>query len=273
MTCVLVGTDGSGPATRGVAWAASLTRALDGELIIAGVLEPGLRDGGADEPVTSRAQLDQLLADSWSRPARKEPTRYRTVSIEGDPRVALLEATSAYHADVLVLASGGAGWFPALHLGHVAHAIAHHTTLPLVIVPAGSPTGPPTRLLVGIDGSPGSAAAVTWTAALARSLHSDVLAVHVHTRGVGAEPADAHEQLQGRCREWTASLRDDGLSTHVVVAQGWPASALIRMEAIEEPNLIVLGARGLGGFEGLRLGSTALQILQHTHVPAAIIPQ
>ncbi len=108
---------------------------------------------------------------------------------------------------------------------------------------------------------------------MAQALRAEVLAVHVHTRGVGPEPADVHEVLQRQCRDWTAPLRDDGLTTHVVVAQGWPATALNRMETIEEPGLIVLGARGTGGFRGLRLGSTALQVLQRSHVPVTIVPQ
>ncbi len=273
MACVLVGTDGSGSAARGVAWAANLSRTLGVELVVASVLEPGLWDAGPEEAVTTREQLSRLLDNGWGRAARRVGAPYRTAAIEGDPRVALLEATSAYHADLLVLGSAGAGWYPALHLGHVAHAVAHHTTLPVVVVPTGAPTAVPTRLLVGIDGSPGSGAAVQWAAQLASELSAEVLAVHVHQPHLGPEPEEAHQRLEQQCREWTGPLHEGGLVTHTVVAQGWPAKAIGRLEAIEEPDLIVLGARGTGGFRGLRLGSTALQILQHSHVPVAIIPR
>jgi nucleotide-binding universal stress UspA family protein len=268
---ILVGTDGSAPAARGVAWAASLASALGVDLVVTAVLTPGLGGREAGELGEDDNRVAGLLDGPWSAPARTGSARVSTVMLEGDPRLVLLDAVVAQSADILVLGSAGTGWFPALHLGHVAHAVAHHCPVPLVIVPPGAAADAPGSILVGLDGSAASAAAVAWTGGLARALNAEVLAVHAHMRERPGEPHE-HAQLEMRCRDWTATLRAAGVATRVVIAQGWPASALIELEALEAPGLVVLGARGAGGFKDLRLGSVALGVLQRSVVPVAIVP-
>ena len=277
MKRVLVGTDGSPAATRGVAWAAGLASALSAELVVTAVTSADLgglgdvtRDGA--ESSERREDIVGLLESSWSAPARGIDVALSTLLLEGDPRIALLEAAAERNADVLVLGSAGRGWFPALHLGHVAHAVAHHSTVPVVIVPPSSAPDNKGCVMVGVDGSAGSRAAVEWTGALARALHRDVLAVHAHMRERGESSSGQDEELERRCDEWAAPLRTAGVTARVVVIQGWPPSAIVDLEAIEAPGLVVLGARGAGGFQDLRLGSVALQVLQRSVVPVAIVP-
>jgi nucleotide-binding universal stress UspA family protein len=262
MKRILAGTDGSGPATDGLTWAANLAQALDAELVVATALAPGLPGIDDRDPAEQRNRVAHLLDTQWCTPARAARPELRTLVLEGDPRTALLDAATSEHADLLVLGSAGTGWFPALHLGHVTHAIAHHTNVPLVVVPRDghSPVSGP--VLVGIDGSPGSAAAIAWAGDLALSLDREVLAVH--SRLWSSRPE--------QCAEWTAPLRDAGVRTRVLIIEGWPPNVITDVEATEHPALVVLGARGAGGFRHLRLGSVALQLLQRGHVPVAIVP-
>lgn len=270
MKRILVGTDGSPPAADALAWAASLARAVDAELVVATVLVPGLAGLEVGEAIEPRSRVAHLLETDWCVSARALVPGLRTVVLDGDPRTALLDAAEAEHADVLVLASGGSGWFPALHLGHVAHAIAHHTTVPLVVVPRDGhapATGP---LLVGIDGSEGSAAAIRWAGDLARALDCEVVAAYAH---LGRDLPEGRAALEQRCAEWTAPLTAAGVPTRVVIREGWPPNVINELEAAEEPALVVVGTRGAGGFHDLRLGSVALQLLHHARVPVAVIPQ
>jgi nucleotide-binding universal stress UspA family protein len=246
--------------------------ALGAELIVTAVLAPGLSGVDNTGLDTDREGITGLLEGPWSAPAQAGHVRVMTLLVEGDPRVALLDAVDTEHADILVLGSAGSGWFPALHLGHVAHALAHHSTVPLVIVPRGAAADSSGCILVGIDGSPGSAAAVAWTVPLADALDREVMAVHVHQREHTEEQRREHPDLERQCREWAAPLRSAGVATRVVIAQGWPASAIVELEGIEAPSLVVLGARGAGGFRDLRLGSVALGVLQHSTTPVAIVP-
>lgn len=262
---VLVGTDGSTAAAQGVSWAGQIACALDAQVLVASAVAP---DVDADE----RSRLAALLDGPWSSPARAAAAPVSTAVLEGDARVALLDAVTEHEADLLVLGSAGSGWYPALHLGHVAHAVAHHSPVPLVVVPPGAPVEVPGRIMVGVDGSAGGSAAVGWTATLGAALGAEVFAVHAHMRALGGEPPASAAALEERCRQWTAPLRSAGLEEHVVLAQGWPGSVLVALETLEGADLVVVGARGTGGFRDLRLGSVALQVLQRSAVPVAVVP-
>jgi nucleotide-binding universal stress UspA family protein len=53
------------------------------------------------------------------------------------------------------------------------------------------------------------------------------------------------------------------------VAFGAPRSALLTAAA--EAQMLVLGSRGLGGLEGMSIGSVAGTLLQHSPCPVAVV--
>ena len=59
------------------------------------------------------------------------------------------------------------------------------------------------------------------------------------------------------------------LPVSVQVARGNPATVLA--ERSEGASLVVVGARGAGGFSGLHVGSVALALLGHSRAPLALI--
>ncbi|MEZ5411763.1 MAG: universal stress protein [Acidimicrobiales bacterium] len=261
---VLVGTDGSPAAARGVGWAASLARGLGAELVVTSVVDTRTFAGdlGAE-----RSRVAVAIDEEWSEPAGDElGSHLSTLVLEGDPRTVLPTEAVTQKADVLVLGSAGVGWYPAMHLGHVAHAVAHHSPVPVVIVPPGAAARAPEVILLGIDGSAGSASATAWAAQLARTVGAEVVAVHVQV-SEGDQTVD-----EAQCKEWVAPLLDAGVPTRIVGHTGWPATALMELAASEAPDLVVLGARGAGGYKGLQLGSVSLGVLQRSFIPVAIVP-
>ena len=269
MDRILVGTDGSEPATAALTWAAGLAQAVGAQLVVASVLAPGLAGTDAGVSGAGRCRVTELLESQWCAPARALGQDVHALVLDGDPRTALLEAAIRERAGLLVVGSSGSGWFPALHLGHVAHAIAHHATVPVAVVRPGGQASLSGPLLVGVDGSSGSAAAIAVAGDLARSLDREVVAVH---GDLGGGFPERRAELERECAEWTAPLRDLGVRTRVLVAQGWPAKAITEAEAAEHPALVVIGSRGAGGFHDLHLGSVALQLLHRATVPVVVVP-
>ena len=139
-------------------------------------------------------------------------------------------------------------------------------------------------ILVGLDGSHYSERALEWAAkeAALRNAPLRVLAVHTVPAGWSGrgvpDPVDdelvvstkaAAQELTDKVLAGIGGARPDGVTVEAV--SGIPADVLLR--ASEDADMIVLGARGGGGFARLHLGSVSDQVAHHAHCPVVIIPQ
>ncbi|MEY2459530.1 MAG: hypothetical protein QOG30_1360, partial [Acidimicrobiaceae bacterium] len=59
-----------------------------------------------------------------------------------------------------------------------------------------------------------------------------------------------------------------GVQGHLV--EGGAAGALLA--ASQDADLVVVGARGLGGFLGLLVGSVSTQVTHHASCPVVVVP-
>ncbi len=139
-------------------------------------------------------------------------------------------------------------------------------------------------ILVGLDGSNYSERALEWAAKEAAIRHAPLRVLAVHTVPVGwsgrgvPDPVDnelvvstkaAAQELTDKVLAGIGSARPDGVTVDAV--NGIPADVLLR--ASEDADMIVLGARGGGGFARLNLGSVSDQVAHHARCPVVIIPQ
>src|ERR1044071_7511730 len=170
---ILVGVDGSAASLDALRWAVRLAGAVDSDVTAVNAFVPDTSELSRDYAEVLRAEAERRLAD-WCA-AGTGGGSVDSLLVEGDPN-ALLDA-AAKGADLLVVGTRGAGGFAHLHLGSVAHHLAHHTEVPLAIVPTTAADDHVKRIVVGVDGSPGSAAAVRFCAALAPLLAVTVVAV------------------------------------------------------------------------------------------------
>lgn len=140
-------------------------------------------------------------------------------------------------------------------------------------------------VIVGVDGSANSIAALKWAVRYAQSTDCIVEALYVWSYpisaiapapigGGAAAPADlmhqaAVEALAGFIAG--AQLPDD---VHVaqLVREGSASKVLIDHAKDTDAEIIVVGARGHGGFAGLLLGSVTNAVINHTPCPVAVIP-
>ncbi|QIX25215.1 universal stress protein [Nocardioides sp. JQ2195] len=137
-------------------------------------------------------------------------------------------------------------------------------------------------ILVGYDSSPGAKVAVDWALKVAELTG---WTVHVlRSWGLTTAPRPASmtggyvppvkefgdavlEQLRSERETWTVP---DGVRVELHTAQGQSSAKLLEHAA--DVDLLVVGARGAGGFRGLVFGSTADQVVRNSPVPVTVVP-
>lgn len=134
------------------------------------------------------------------------------------------------------------------------------------------------RLIVGVDGSPNSLAAVEWAAGLARLVGAEVTAVHAlglleRLDADTSVPVEGHhDEIRQRFDEvWTAPLTDVPVPARREMRYGRPADVLLAVGDDLDVDLVVVGTRGLGG-AGLLLGSTSAEVAQRCRRPVVVVP-
>jgi nucleotide-binding universal stress UspA family protein len=137
-------------------------------------------------------------------------------------------------------------------------------------------------VLVGVDGSPESGAALQYAVAEANrrgarlrvvSTYFPEYSAHGRTRSVSASESAIEVDLEKETRR----MVEDALAgeaaaqppVEIVVAAGPAAGVLI--ERSGEVDVLVLGHRGRGGFASMQLGSVSLQCVLHARCPVIVV--
>lgn len=262
---VIAGIDGSRAAEAAIKWAAAeaVSRGAELTLVHAFVwlLFPVPLGPSAVAPGL-RAAADKIVAESVELARKLEPavtvTGYRT---DGFPAPVLIRASE--QADLVVIGSRGLGVTLGALVGSTGLDLAANAHCPIVVVrpdqyDAGS------QVVIGYDGSSAAKVALDFGLDHARR-HG--LAVRV----VAAQPLHTeHGRITAEELAAEVHSRDGGQDAELVLINGHPAEHLLRLSA--DAALIVLGARGLGGFAGMLIGSVSQTVLHHADCPVAIIP-
>ncbi|HZJ26279.1 MAG TPA: universal stress protein [Acidimicrobiia bacterium] len=273
MKRILVGLDGSAASLDALRWTVALADAAAADFTAVYAFTPSYAEVSLDQYEVLRAQAEQRLIGWSADSASRRPVN--SLVIGGDPSVLLTAA--GQDADLLVVGTRGAGGFAHLHLGSVAHHLAHHTSVPLAIVPTSAAGDRVARIVIGVDGSPGSAAAVAFCAALAPTLGATVVALHTHEPNAewatGTNPRSWREAAATKVHEWVVPIAAAGVAVEVNVDRDrHPVDALSRAVEAEAHTLAVVGTRGLGGFSGLRLGRVPIHLVHHTGAAVVMVP-
>jgi nucleotide-binding universal stress UspA family protein len=134
-------------------------------------------------------------------------------------------------------------------------------------------------IVVGLDDSPGSCAAVRWTADLAAQLGARVVAVHAyeplgHLDEIepGTDFAEVREHVRQKAiSEWCDPFIADHVSHEIRVEEGRPADVILDVAREVDADLIVLGARRLGLVRTLTLGSTSHKVIHEARRPVTVL--
>lgn len=276
ISSLLVGVDGSTAGVAGLKWSIGLAARTGAQIVVANVFEPPQAELTPDDYGDLIAEAGRRLTREWSEPLVGTGIDHRALQLEGAPH-RLLDAANSQNADLLVVGTRGAGRHPGLHVGSLAHYLAHHALGPLAIVPAAGATAALDRIVIGIDGSAGSEAAVTWCAVVAAAAGAEVTAVCVFekqlrrgSRQVESFRAVAEEAIS---HEWIAPLIAAGVAVRTRIVEGNHAGSVLASAAEEaEARMVIVGAEGLGEPFERRHARVPLQLVHLLHLPVVMVP-
>lgn len=225
------------------------------------------RTGAADVD-QKRDRGAELLRETSDRVRYRAPAIAVTSELLVGSASGLLVARGA-RAGLLVVGSRGRGGFAGLLAGSVSSQVVAQARGPVMVVrvPAWPPSAgwPSLPVVVGVDGSAASAAALRFAAAEAWLRGVPLLVLHaLAIAGPQAERLDPILAGAVRRARWTPELAVRGRSV-----PGDPRHVLL--EASRRAAAIVVGPRGGGGFAELRLGSVSQAVVRHAHCPVFVI--
>jgi nucleotide-binding universal stress UspA family protein len=136
-------------------------------------------------------------------------------------------------------------------------------------------------VLIGHDGSECAQQALTWAAGLAGRAGLDLHVVRAWGMTSAPRPASWEAGFVPPLSDFEQAVREEvaacvaaaklppSVRVHIHALHRPPARGLI--EAAKGADLLVVGARGRGGFSGLLLGSVSDQCVHHAPCPVTVV--
>jgi nucleotide-binding universal stress UspA family protein len=281
---LIVGFDGSEAAAAAVRWAAAEaeTRGAAVRVVSSFSMPPVMDYYGIGTAVAPESTLQALketcLADLQAVVTESTHTHPRVgfdfKAVNEHAVNALVREAEA--ADLLVVGSNGAGAVRSFLLGSVTAAVLHESPCPVVVVPGGSHdvTG---RIVVGVDGSKPSGAALDWAIDEADRQGADLLVLHAweypyRMISEGFAPGSDLGQVDAAIVvDEAVELARERMtgSVHRRLVEGGATESLL--DVSEAADMVVVGSRGRGGFRSMLLGSVAHAVSTHAHCPVVVV--
>ena len=263
---VVVGVTDGPDARRALPWAAAEADRREAPLHLLHATAPGPGTGAprSGEQRWLRARADRLIFDAAEFVSKRCASPLSTEVVESAAEPALVAASSR----ALMVVVGARGHSRGYHVlvGSASVHLAQYAQAPVVTVREQSdPTS--RQVVVGADGSAGSAAALRFAFESARAHRLPLLVLH-----------GWQDPTLERGDETAAALLDRAVAAWAIrypevpaIAQAVPGRAdRLLVEASRHARLVVVGARGRTAGTEVRLGPVSEAVLHHARCPVAI---
>ncbi len=212
----------------------------------------------------------------------------------GPPDEALVTAAQEQQARLLVLGHVGRRLPARWLLGSVAESVARSAPVPVLTVRDSDPWVEwaegrrPLRVVVGVEFSPASKAALSWAGSLARWGPCQLVVVHAYwppeerqRRGLegpsilGLNAAEVETPLTAELQAMLAECLptpQESARLRVIASWGRIADDLVRAAEEEHADLVVVGAHRRGWAARLWYGSVSSGVLHLGHGTVAVVP-
>jgi nucleotide-binding universal stress UspA family protein len=206
---------------------------------------------------------------------------------EGSPGHVIVDMAKACRADLVAVGSRGLGMVAGFLLGSISHYVVRHA--PCSVLVAKHPPMRDSRILLALDGSANSDAALKWLCSLSLSLDTQVRVVVVAERSKAASIREDIDGLRGgqeadwggaetsgtaaeeEVEEAERHLRALGARVTGTVWFGQAASELLTAIHEFQPQLFVLGAKGHHSPPDTELGHVARTVMDHVPCSTVIV--
>lgn len=285
---IVVGVDGSNSALNAVRWAVADAARRNRTLRLVHALDdlaaryPKPVPAGDDLVERFRLRGHRLLREARDAAREVDPDAEIEMDLSQRRPVDALRAEAA-SAALLVLGTTGIRPLGRALIGSVSIALAAHAQCPVALIrPHVAEEVPPVEgpVVVGVDGSPSSEAAVALAFDEASWRRVPLIAVHAWDDAFMAEMFDeprwererpeleqrASEVLAQRLAGWQEKYPD--VVVRRTVVRGRASDELLAFA--DRAQLVVVGSRGRGGLAGMLLGSTSQALMSYALCPVIV---
>ena len=286
---IIVGVDGSDAAIEALRWAAYEAGRRDVPILIVSCYSVPVY--GMQEADTYQTCEDVA---TFERGAATIARRATELVAEIDPFVvvevmtalsaaAVVISGAARAGDEIVVGSTGHSGFMDGALGSVATSVVQRSHVPVIVVPAKpvAEAGVTMRkVVIGLDGSAASIAALDWAYEQALLTGAELTAVHgwiypypglrtVISSARSQMQLDAMEALKTSLESLGVLLGGGPVHVHARLVEKSAVDALL--DEANDADLVVIGSGGRGALRSSLLGSVSHSVAQHANCPVVII--
>lgn len=275
MSEIVVGVDGSAASRSALRWALERSARTGDQVTGVHVWSLPLEVDvplGLDATEALREDLGGAAAGSCAHTS--------LIALTGDPGAALVDL--ARTADLLVV---GARHHLSVHpRGPVSSYCIHHSRTPIAVVPgdlAWRSADRPSRVVVAVDLSPESAAALRWAGREAHTREAELTVAHAWQHSPASKTDLAHRadtrlapeaRAARELQDWVGDVLGSAPPTlmHLYAEHGGPLDT-VRKHA-SGADLVVLGSHGHSPLARLLRGSLSNQLTMLCSCPIVVVP-